>query len=139
MPFIADSDLQTSLANALKISTSSLPATWNGIITESNNSAYADILGALAGRGFTPAQVAGWDRGVEFNKDIGLFWCLVKGAGLHGNDATFIDKLDRRKELLTIYILISGAIAVPGSTTPAVVGSGTFDTSTDNYTRLTTW
>ncbi len=138
MAFITDNDLKTKLAANLKVADASqLPAGWTQIITDSNAAAYANIVGVLSARGYTGAQIASWDRGAEFNSDLGLFWCLVKGAGLHGNDATFIDKLDRRKELEDVAIMNGGVLVTPD--TGGAVGYGQFDTTDDAFTRKTTW
>lgn len=139
MAFITDAQLKTQLAAALKLASSaSLPVGWDDIIAKSNLAAYQTIVAKLSGRGYTAAQIAGWDQGAEFNTDIGLFWCLVKGAGLHGNDPTFINKLDRRAELDTCDVMVGGVLQSPGSGLQ-VVGFGNLDTDDDTYTRETTW
>jgi hypothetical protein len=138
--FISDDELLVSLAASLKTDPAQLSAAgWDSIVAESNNSAYQDIVGALSDRGYSAAQIAAWDRRTEYERDIGLFWCLTKGAGLHGNDPTFIFKLDRRAELATVAVLIGGVIVDPDGTTSGVVGYGTLDTTGDRFSRESTW
>ncbi len=137
--FITDAQLKTKLASNLKVADeTTLPAGWDGIITDSNSSAYQDIVSHLLNRGFTSVQINQWDRGAEFESDIGLFWCLVKGAGLHGNDPTFINKLDRRAELDTVSVTIGGEIVLPGGSS-GEVGYGRLDTTDDLFTRDSSW
>lgn len=137
MAFITDSQLKVELAGNLKVDPAAIPpGVWDEVIESSNVAAYQEIIGALLARGYTMAQISAWDRRVEFNADLGLFWCLVKGAGLHGNDPTFIDKLDRRKELLTCPVICGGSLVAPG-TAGGVVGYGTLDTEDDTYARPT--
>ena len=131
MAFITDATLTTKVAGILKLAEADLPSYWTVIIADANLSAYQDIVGHLLRRGFTKAQIDTWDRGAEFQKDIGLFWCLVKGAGLHGYDDKFIRLLDRRKELDEVFI-IDGSMALE----PAGVeqyGSGRLTTDNDQF------
>ncbi len=134
--FITDAQLTTALEACLKVTAGALASTtWPAIVTASNLSAYQEIVGALTERGYTLTQIATWDRGGEFETDIGLFWCLTKGAGLHGNDPTFIFKLDRRAELKDVPVLLAGLEAAPGT----VVGFGVLDTTCDRFTKHTHW
>jgi hypothetical protein len=102
--FIDSAELTTILEGALKVSAGALPDYWAKIVTDALASAYRDIRGALIQRSFTAAQVDAWDRGAEYQRDIGLYWCLVRGAGMHGYDDRFIKMLDRRKELETVLV-----------------------------------
>ena len=101
-----------------------LAAYWDNIITDANNSAWEDIREKLGRRGFTETQIDTWDRSEEFNKDIGLYWCLVKGGVGHNYDDRFIRQLDRRAELETIQVTIAGAVVQPGDEDLDAVGHG---------------
>jgi hypothetical protein len=104
MAQITDTVLKTALASMLKVGIDAMHAYWDGIIRDSNNAAWGEIQRRLTARGFTANQIASWEDSAEFNRDIGLFWCLVKGAGLHGYDDKFIKLLDRRAELLEVQL-----------------------------------
>jgi hypothetical protein len=78
--------------------------------------------------------VDAWDRGSEFETDIGLYWCLVKGAGLHGYDSTYIKLLDRRKELETV-LLLDGSSLLETSTETGTPGYGNLDDTNDQFRR----
>jgi hypothetical protein len=123
MAFITDEQLRERLAGLLKVAADSEliddNSPWQTIIEDSNESAYQEILGRLSDRGFTMAQIESWSRRQEFNIDIGLFWALTKGGGLHAYDDRFIVKLDRREELDSVAILDSSGSALGPS------GSGT--------------
>jgi hypothetical protein len=99
--FLTDVQIETALAAILKQNVSDLPDYEPTILTDAHNSAYNDIASRLVARGFTLAQVNAWDRGAEFEKDIALWWCFDKMAGLsQAVDDRFIGKLDRRAELI---------------------------------------
>jgi hypothetical protein len=136
MAFTSTAILATRLANHLKLAGGSadLADFWTNIISDSLNSAYLDIVSALMARGYTKAQVDAWDRGSEFETDIGLYWCLVKGAGLHGYDSTYIKLLDRRKELETV-LLLDGSSLLETSTETGTPGYGNLDDTNDQFRR----
>jgi hypothetical protein len=132
MSFVTDSQLKTRIAAQLKQDSSSLPTYWDTIITDARNSAYREIQAALLQRGYTAAQIAAWDRGAEFEIDIGLFWALVKGAGMKGEDIKFIQLLDRRKELAVVDVTNSDVLQTPEpAATP--IGYGALDDSQSTF------
>jgi hypothetical protein len=135
--FITDDVLKDKLASELKVLGSGLTdAAWDNIIHDSNSSAKNEILTKLYARGYSLTQIQTWDRVEEFQTDIGLYWCLVKGANLSLATITLeIIKLhDRRGELDEIGILEGGVIVPPDDTTVGgEVSAGEFDTSTDRY------
>lgn len=120
-PWITNAVLKGKLADLLSQDVGDLLPKLDSVIADSNAAAAGEISGALFARGFTVAQIDAWDRRVEFNTDIGLFWCLTKGGMLANFSDLFIQKIDRRKELVTLPVLISGVLAQPGggdSTSP---------------------
>lgn len=119
--FITDLELKTSLAATLKVLVSDLPAYWDVLIPECNESAYYCIRGILLQRGFLVSQIDNWDRGREYQIDLGLYWLLVKGAGLHEYDDKFILLLDRRKELETVVVESFGNNQIPAGDPPGAV------------------
>ena len=129
MAFTSAPILKDRLAGLIKTDDGKLQDFWDGIISDSNRAAYAEIVRRLVGRGYTLAQVVQWDDGAEFETDIGLFWCLTKGGALHNYDDKFIAKLDRREELDDVLFLIGGVAVDPAGSTGDVVGHGYLDDS----------
>jgi hypothetical protein len=99
--FLQDSDLNDSLADELQKVRGSLVGFWLGVITEANQWAYNEILSRLVARGFTLAQVTAWDRGAEFQRDMGVWKCIADNAVMQPDsyNVKAKDTLDRRKEL----------------------------------------
>lgn len=139
--FIVDATLKTALQNTLQKST--LPAFWDEIVTSANSSAYWDIVGRLVARGFTKAQVDSWDRGAEFQRSIGLFWCLNHPAAI-GSDNSYsrqnVEAFDRRLELsgdpaqgIQAVAVTSGGVLLQPEGTAGQPTVGPFDTSTDLF------
>ena len=96
---------------------------WLLIVADANVAAVNEIYGQLTARGFLATQIAGWDRAAEYNLDIGLYWSLVKGAGLSSADDKWVKGLDRRKELETVQVVSAGVWQTPLGP-PLAVGVG---------------
>ena len=121
--YLQDSDIEIALASLLKVASfASVANYWTDIVQKSHAAAYQDIFNALIRRGFTPAQIAAWDRGPEFENHIALFWCLVNGGGLQQYDPTYIKMLDRRPELRTVEVSNNGVWQSPGIAPPSGPG-----------------
>lgn len=116
--WLADTDLQSAVHDVLAKATSAVLAPhWASVITAANVFAFNAILESFYKRGFSPAVVAppgysmapgspaasgGWDRGPEFQRDLGIWYALTQLAtqqkpGSITKDA--IDRFDRRVEL----------------------------------------
>ena len=137
MSFINDAALKAALKDELKIAaTESLATHWNSIVTRSRTAAYGFIVNKLLARGFTKAQIDQWDRGEEFETDIGVWWCLERGAAQNPdaqNEAQLAEKkLDRRWELDDIVFTIGYAVVEPEGTYGQVT-TGPMDTSGDMF------
>lgn len=113
-----------------------LPQRYASVVSDANTAAYQDIRRALLGRGFTVAQIDAWDDRVEFNRDLGLYW-IFAGQPNQSADDTWIEKLNRREELLTIPVLISGEVVEPGGTSAKTIGWGLMDDTNDAITMDT--
>lgn len=139
MPFLTDNELKQKLADMIGVDVSALPARFTGIVADANAAAYLDIVDPFVARGFTRGQVDAWDRGAEYQRDIGLFWCLLKGGGLVGYDPTLIKLLDRRGELKSVELPAQGT-PQEQSGSPKVVGYGSiaFETGSQ-FNRDTTF
>lgn len=131
MAFTSTTTLKARLAGMLKISDpDDLAAYWTDIVSDSLTAAYNEIRSALARRGYNTTQIAAWDRGSEFETDLGLFWCLTKGAGLGAPDGRWIEKLDRREELKTVDVTIDGEMVTPAGRPQINFGPLVDDTQT---------
>lgn len=130
--FITDADLKQYLADTLKVDMGTMPTAWGRIVTAANSAAFLDIRGGLIRRGYRAADILNWDRGAEFNRDIGLYWCLVRGAGLHGYDDRFIKCFDRRKELTEVLVELGGD-PQPPTFDPSGVEHGDVETDNDRW------
>lgn len=109
-----------------------LPAQWENIAAQCQTWAYNEIVSALSGRGFTPAQIAAWDRGAEFELDLAIFRALSRGGALANLSAEFIKSFDRRPELREVIYTTAGSIQDPqGSAGLPNVGDN--DTSEDIF------
>ena len=135
--FLTDTDFRQALADTLKMDVAKLGAYWDRQCKQAHESAYLDVRGALLARGFSASQADSWARGAEFERDIGLFWALVRGAGVHNYGSDFIDRLDRRAELMTVMVEVESGAPQEPSGTPPRIDSGVLDTSEDRWTRET--
>jgi hypothetical protein len=133
--FLPNAQLKTRLAAMLKYDEASLPDYWDVIIADANESAYGSIISHFLNRGFTQSQIDAWDQGEEYQRDIGLFWCLVKGGGLHNYDPTFVKLLDRRNELKEIQLETLGTPQEQEGV-PDVISAGPLDTECDKYRTM---
>jgi hypothetical protein len=98
--YLDPDDLAQRVASLLKLDRHDLPPNWELIVADSNAVAAAQVYGALRQRGLSDADARAWARGPEFTLDIGQYWALSKGAGLHNYDNRYVDRLNRLPELL---------------------------------------
>lgn len=138
MPFLTDAAMKQIVADSLKVEIATLPTVWDRIVTGANATAYLDVRGCLLRRGFEATEIDAWDRGAEFQRDLGLYWSLVRGAGLHGYDDRWVGKLDRRKELEDVLVETSGAPQAP-SFDPTGIEHGNAMTDGDRFTMADKW
>jgi hypothetical protein len=138
--FVTAAQIKSRLADVLQQLTGSaeLKGWWESIVNDAALSAYNDIAAALAGRGFTAAQIAAWDAGLDFQVSIGLWYALVKGGATKnwGPDAkAYLDSLDRRAELATVPILNGGVLVEPGASEAGAgpIGFGPTRNRTDRH------
>ncbi len=135
MAFTKDDQIMKRLAGLLKQTVDGMEEYWGTIVTDSRTAAYNEILSRLLARGFTPAQIASWDRGPEFEKDIALYWCLVKGeaAPTERPDDTLLEKLDRRDDLDDVLVTVGGILIDPAADSGNVIGFGYVDETADEF------
>lgn len=121
MSFTTDAVLKPQLRDEMKLAASeNLVVAWDTIITRSRNAAYGCIVNAFLKRGYTKAQIDQWDRGIEFETDIAIWWALERGAAQNPdaqNQAHLAEKkLDRRCELDDIAFTIGWVLVKPEGT-----------------------
>ncbi len=132
--FITDATLTASLAATLKKTVADLNAQAYiaTIVTESNRKAMNEVNIRVLGQGYTPAQVALFDRGVEFQTDFGLYWALERMMPLEGWDEKRLAIYDRRDELSHTLITVGGVEVDPLDLTFGGA-TGTFNGESDLF------
>lgn len=114
------------------------PAHWADLAKEVVVSAYNAILSEFARRRFSADQItdliAGWDRGVEFNKRIGFCHFLRESAAASDSSIAAIEyQCKCEEELMTVVMTIDGEIIEPS---PGRIGYGPYldDENVDRHT-----
>lgn len=128
--FLTDRDLADQVKDTLALDVLDVESPWYKIAIRANAAAYSDIRSILARRGYTIAQIDGWDDGKAYQADQGLFWALVRGGCAKDFDDKFIKMLDRRKDLETVAVVVGGVLVGP-------VSGRTVSGTTDNPARDT--
>jgi len=132
-PYITTDALKARLADFVQVSGGELVKGWESIAADSLQAAYGEIVGTLAGRGYTLAQIDQWGRRFEFQIDLALWWCGVKGAWDQGDvNPTVLKELDRRAALQTVAVTgeEEAGILAPAA---SPVGGGPLDTKNDAF------
>lgn len=119
------SDLHDVLQRASATAGDLLPF-WTSIANAANTAAYWDIVGAFMERGYSRSVIDQWDRGEEFQRSIGLWWCLETGLSQdtqsYHPEALTEYKLDRRPELRNmpnkpgVILTVNGLFVKPDTT-----------------------
>lgn len=114
-PFISDATLRRAVASA--IGDDDLASKWDELITAANQAAANEIYTALAAKTFTAAQIQQWDRRVEFNRSLGLFFVGIDGGFMTTYSPTWVEFHDRRKELKAMEaITVNDVLTFPAGT-----------------------
>jgi hypothetical protein len=112
--FISDTELTTFVGDQLKTSVSQLPAYYTStILPRANTAAWQEIQGRLLARGFSASQIAAWDRGAEFQADLGTFWAITHSGFYAGFDKETLKLMDRREELDKVQVFTGGVWVRP--------------------------
>lgn len=152
--FNTAAQITTALTKVLKMASESDLAPYytdeGGLIDQSLAAANAEVVGRLLARGFRYAEdVLLWDRAAELEKDICLYWCLLRGGAYGSVDPLALKSLDRRAELDTILVTVNNVWVQPASGQPGTIttsgpragdASGVFDwDATDETDRGIVW
>jgi hypothetical protein len=132
--FASDDDILTGVANALKKDVVLLldgSPFWRSIATRANTRAYGTIRRNLTMRGFSAAQLAGWDDGFEFQSDLGTYFALAMGGAAGQVEPGLLKQLDRREELALVQVTAAGVWQSPANDLQVTTGS--IDTSSDLF------
>ncbi len=99
--FLTDLQLNNAVCDEIQKQRGTLTVFWPGIITLANIWAYNEIAARLVARGFTLAQVTAWDRGAEFQTDLGVWKAVTDNASMAPASYNFaaLASKDRRDEL----------------------------------------
>ena len=133
MAFTTDTVCLQDLADALqKGGTADLTDFQISMSSKSHAWAYGEIVSALTARGFLIAQITQWDRGNEFERDLSLYRSLCHGGVGQNIDEKWAKTFDRREDLKTVVLTISGVLVQPTGPTglPRV---GVEDTGNDIF------
>jgi len=140
--FATDDQLKSYLKDVMaKQPAAALLPHWDQIVTRSNISAYNDIVSRFARRGYSKAQIDRWDRGLEYQLDIGVWYCLQKLATMQPEYHTqSLQWFDRRMEIsgneiqgLTLEpLIVNGEIVTPDKKY-GQVSTGEFDATSDLF------
>jgi hypothetical protein len=144
-PYIVVNDLLDAIAQGLKKGDrANLKAYWTPIAGRCVERGWRDVSNLLRGRGYTDAQLDGWDDRVSYNLDQSLFWAYIEGGGPAEQSERDVKELDHRKQLAddSFALRISGVMVAPGGTTDdgaGGVGSGTLPVTSDGTDYGTTF
>jgi hypothetical protein len=109
--YLSDVDILAYLTVVLMKNTnaSELPPGTSDGVTVANARGYGDILTIMQERGFLKSQIDLWDRAVEFNRDLAIYWLMIDQVNTETGDVWPL-KYDRRKELKTVSFTVAGAL-----------------------------
>lgn len=138
MPYVSDATVKSYFAAYLgESAAANLMTRFDTLIPFANADAYNHIVSALADRGFSAAEIAAWDRGPEFNRDLAC--CLLLRNPIAGEASDlWQQKFCRQEELETVPVTVGGEVVTPSSSTGGV-GYGDMERSDDVFTRGMSW
>jgi hypothetical protein len=135
-PYVSDAVISQDVANALKMQLSALPAYYAGLVGLAHQTATGIINSRLAGRGFSAAQIAGWDQGAWLERLLATVETL-RLAGMTENIpegmAKLYDDWTAKDGMLdsTTVTMGGGVYQIPvGTAGIAASGAPTFDPQT---------
>lgn len=136
MAFLTDIQTLEAISDALSQSgVNNVPIQMNGINKRAHAWAEQQVVAALAGRGYTTAQIAAFDQGANFVYDLTVWRALAMSRALQSLGTTgtmLLSQFDRRAELATVVYTAGGVYQDPLGTVglPSV---GDNDTSNDIF------
>ncbi len=107
------SQIRQLAAMILRRSADDWPNSWELILDYARQSAWRDLTSVLTARGYSLAQIERCDALPELLRDLTLFWVLTLAAPFTQVPEGILRRLDRRQELATLRITISGQPEAP--------------------------
>lgn len=96
---------------------------WQGIVHDANLRAFQFLQTLVLSKGFSEAQLEGWDRGLDFQRRLGTYYALKEGAILTDNfDYKNLEAMNCEKEAdkaINTAILVGGVFEAPVTTSIA--------------------
>lgn len=120
---LTDTQIKQAIADALDgVSLADLATKYSNLATAANTFSAGAIKRGLMARGMTAADVLLWDDYNEYHRDLAVWYaCTNSGIGTDYDDK-FLEKFDRREELKTVFLTMSGALATFGGTSRISTG-----------------
>lgn len=119
MSWVTNDVLTIDVASAMNMDDpTALGPRWPGIIQAASVSAIADLTKFLAGLGYTPGQIGGWDDAFDASRRLGLLYALQRGNPLGKFDAEWLKSLDPRTAIRD-----NGSIQISGIPTGPIAGA----------------
>jgi len=94
MAFPTGADVLTYAGAILKVDVADLPPLWTTISTQAAAQGQADILGVMALKGYSGAQLDSWDQSFPFGLTQSLFRLGSMGGGYGDYKAEWFDQFD---------------------------------------------
>lgn len=128
MAWTTGADLLQWIADTLKVATADLPAAWTRQASAAVDLGYANLIGYIAGLGYSAAQLAGTvDQGAAWNLSQGIY----ELAGLAGGFADYKTEWFERFDLVARWekgerkcVLTSGGVPIAPDGTSDIGGIG---------------
>jgi hypothetical protein len=132
---VTDANVLAEVAAIHRIATSAAPSSWTAIITNSNNTAYREIVRVLAAKGYSPAQIATWDEGETFNRNMAVCHALRRIGLPEGQESVSLSKIcEAYEELKKLDAFTIAGLVVAPVYQGASISYGSDDTSGDTFT-----
>ena len=126
--------IQQAAAEALQqANITNLPPQMPNICAQSQSWAYQTIVSELAAKGYTLAQIQGWDAGKDYELNLALWAIFRRNAAMQGVEERTIGMFDVRKDLKELPGLVSGGVFQYPQGDAGTVGIGDLDTSDDIF------
>lgn len=140
MAYVTAAQVKTAVAARMAATESTMPDHLDDLIDEAVEDTYHRMRAILLSRGYSAAQVDGWDRRVAVNRIMSV--CYVYKHGGMGKDYSdlFIENVCSRieKDLEECTLVVDGEIVEPGDDA-GDVGHGALDDTNDTFTTDMTW
>jgi hypothetical protein len=109
---------------------------WTVIVPQAHKQAASKIFRSFIQRGYTPAQIALWDSGAEFETNMGVGEALNLGQGVAKIAKDILERFAVYEKILpTVLLTINGVWQAPGDV-PGTVVAGQLTTVEGRHAHL---